>query len=315
MSSGILPKAFVWRRLHSLTGLWLVGFLILHLLTNSQAALFLGEDGSGFIKAVNSINDLPYTQAVELIFIALPFIVHMYWGVIYLATGEWNSFPTDGSKPAFPEYPRNQAYTWQRITSWILLFLIIAHVVHMRFYERPAVAHYDAQKVFMMPISSDPGVYPVAERLGVTLYTPEQVNNKIEILKKKLPPLSSRETAEALLNNQEHRQIEEQISALEAHSLNAGQLLALSPTFGTSELMMLRDAFKSPLMNVLYSLLVISACFHGFNGLWTFMITWGVTLSPRSQGMMRLFSYSLMLLITFLGLAAVWGTYWINLKQ
>lgn len=36
-----LPSAFIWRRAHSLTGLWLVLFLIEHLLTNSQAALFL----------------------------------------------------------------------------------------------------------------------------------------------------------------------------------------------------------------------------------------------------------------------------------
>lgn len=315
MAAQLLPKAFIWRRLHSLTGLWLVGFLILHLVTNSQAALFIGEDGSGFIRAVNSINDLPYITIVELGLIALPFVVHMYWGVIYLRTGMMNSFSTDGSKPALPEYPRNQAYSWQRITSWILLVLIIAHVIHMRFYERPAEAHHKATKVFMMPVSNEPGIYPVSERLGVTLYTPEQVDQEIETLQKRLPPLSSQYSAEALLKNQEHERIEEQIDALKEYPLQKDQLLALSPTFGTSELLMLREAFKSPLMIVLYSMLVISACFHAFNGLWTFMITWGATLSARSQGRMLYFAYSLMCVIAFLGLAAVWGTYWINLTQ
>lgn len=315
MTSKAIPKEFIWRRLHSLTGLWLVGFLILHLLTNSQAALWVGEDGHGFINAVNSINDLPYREALEIFLIAMPFLTHMYLGIIYLFTGKWNSFPTDGSKPSLPEYPRNQAYTWQRITSWILLFLITGHVIQMRFYDRPIESQVGAKKDYYMPVYDDPGVHPLAERLDFALYTPEQVKREIAVLEATLPPLSSEETPEALLQNQEHYQRQERMEALAAFPLQKGELLTQSLSFGTAELLMLRDVFKSPIMVALYTVLVLSACFHAFNGLWTFMITWGVTLSQRSQWGMRLFAYGLMLLIAFLGLAAVWGTYWINLKQ
>ena len=57
-----IPKEFIRRRAHSLMGLWLVLFLIEHLFTNSQAALLIGDNGSGFVKAVNALKSLPYFQ-------------------------------------------------------------------------------------------------------------------------------------------------------------------------------------------------------------------------------------------------------------
>ena len=61
-----IPKAFLWRRLHSIAGLWLVIFIISHLFTNSQAALLIGDDGQGFINAVNAIHNLPYLPLIEI---------------------------------------------------------------------------------------------------------------------------------------------------------------------------------------------------------------------------------------------------------
>ena len=87
-----LPKAFIWRRLHSLTGLWLVIFLIEHLLTNSQAALWIGDDGSGFVRGVNLIKSLPYLRAIEIFLLGMPIVLHLIWGIIYLRTGDANSF-------------------------------------------------------------------------------------------------------------------------------------------------------------------------------------------------------------------------------
>ena len=123
-----IPNAFLWRRAHSLTGLWLVIFLIEHLLTNSQAALWIGDNGLGFIQAVNSLKELPHLQAIEIFLLGVPLLVHGLWGVKYLMTSKMNSFASDGSSPSLPQYPRNRAYTWQRITSWILLVGIAAHV-------------------------------------------------------------------------------------------------------------------------------------------------------------------------------------------
>src|SRR5262249_14087387 len=156
---------FIWRRAHSLTGIWLVLFLIEHLLLNSQAALFIGDDGSGFISGVNFIRDLPYLPVIELGLLGIPFLVHGIWGVKYLLTGKFNSFPTDGSSPSLPQYPRNHAYTWQRITSWILLVGITAHVIHMRFIEYPTSSKINSQKFYMIRLNKDDGLKTLSQRL------------------------------------------------------------------------------------------------------------------------------------------------------
>jgi succinate dehydrogenase / fumarate reductase cytochrome b subunit len=78
---------------------------------------------------------------------------------------------------------------------------------------------------------------------------------------------------------------------------------------------MVRETFKSPVMMVFYTIFVLAACFHAFNGLWTFMITWGVTLSDRSQKLMLVISTILMLIVTFLGLATIYLTYYVNLRH
>lgn len=309
-----LPKAFVWKRLHSLAGLWLVLFLIVHLLANSQAALFIGDSGSGFVKAVNDIHSLPYLPVIEIVLLAIPFIIHIFWGIQYLQSGEINSHKTDGRAPALPEYPRNHAYTWQRITSWILLFLITAHVVQMRFLESPASAAKGTETFYMTRVNADMGIYPLSERLGVTLYDTNQVAAEQEKMSK-LHFDSSHVTPQELVEAQKFNQEQKWIRALTERPLQAGQVIAVSNNFGTAELLMVRESFKRPEMLLLYTVLVLSACFHAFNGLWTFCITWGVTLSVRSQKLMRIVSTGLMFLITFLGLAAIWGTYWLNLKQ
>ena len=105
------------------------------------------------------------------------------------------------------------------------------------------------------------------------------------------------------------------VQALERKPLRDVEVVASADNFGTAELLMVRDTFKMPFMIVLYTLLVLAACFHGFNGLWTFMISWGVTLNERSQRLMRKVSTALMLIVGALGLSAVWLTYWINLKS
>lgn len=311
-----IPGAFIWRRAHSLTGLWLVLFLMEHLFTNSQAALFIGEDGKGFVNAVNFLKNLPYLPVIEMVLLGIPFLIHGIWGIRYLLTAQYNSFSTDGTTPALPQYKRNQAYTWQRITSWILLVGIVAHVIHMRFLEYPTSASLNGQDFYMSRVEADSGVYPLSKRLGFEMYTQQQIQEKKE--KISLAPLISiqhESNPKELVLVQE--QIEEQkwIAAAEKWSLKEGQVIAVSPSFGVAELLIVRDTFKSPTMILLYTGLVLAACFHAFNGLWTGMITWGITLTARSQMLMRSFAVSLMILITLLGLAAIWGTYWVNLRN
>lgn len=311
----LLPKAFVWRRLHSLAGLWLVAFLIIHLLANSQAALLVGENGSGFIKAANDIRNLPFLPVLEIVLLGIPFAIHIFWGVKYLFTGEFNSYLSDGSKPALPEYPRNHAYTWQRITSWILLLLITAHVIQMRFMEAPTSAQKGSQKYYMVRLEADSGLYPLSERLNVALYDPQQVADAGRLENFSHSPLPKAASPQELVQVQRRQQEQEWLAVLQARPIKKGQVIAMSKDFGTAELLMVRETFKMPLMSILYTILVLSACFHGFNGIWTFMITWGISLSQPAQRVMRTVANILMAAITLLGLAAIWGTYWLNLKQ
>ena len=173
-----IPKAFIWRRLHSLMGLWLVLFLMEHLLTNSQAALWLGDNGQGFVSMVNALHNLPYLQVIEVGLLGIPLLIHMIWGVQYLLTGKKNSGRSDGSVPHIPS-SRNRAYTWQRITSWILLVCLIGHVVKFRFLEYPEKV-FDGQKTsYLIPISMDEGLKTLSKRLDVTLYDAAAIDQEV----------------------------------------------------------------------------------------------------------------------------------------
>lgn len=321
------PRPFIWRRLHSLTGLFLVLYLFFHLFTNSQAALFFGDDGKGFIHEVNAIHNLPYLIFIELFLLGLPFAVHMVWGIRYLLTSEPNSRQTDGTTPSLPEYGRNRAYTWQRITSYLLLIGIIAHVVHMRILHYPTEAKIGSQERYMIRLNADPGLYTVADRLGVQLFDAEGV----ERLAQTSPALVSESSIgqndalnsdptakESIRKRIEEQRLDQQYQLLkdfQENPLAAGQVVAVANSFALPVLLMVRQVFQSLFMALLYTLFVLAACFHAFNGLWTGLITWGVTVNGRIQHISLLVCWALMALTAFLGIAAIWGTYWINLRD
>ncbi len=282
-----IPTPFIWRRVHSLMGLWLVIYLTEHLLVNSQAALWIGDDGHGFVRLVNLLESLPYLQVVEVVLIGIPLLIHAVWGIKRIFVAKRNSGKSDGSKPSLGEYSRNRAFTWQRITSWVLLFGIIAHVVQMRFLDFPKKAVLNYQEQSMVKVNFDEGLYTLAPRLGVKLYS----SSEIEQIEKS----SWQET-------------------LSSFHLKKNQVVAVSATPGTAMLLTLRDTFKNPILAVLYTIFVLAAAFHAFNGFWTFLITWGVILSMPSQKSMTKVALVGVLVLSFLGLAAIWGSYWINLR-
>lgn len=311
-----IPRDFIWRRAHSLTGLWLVLFLIEHLLTNSQAALFIGDDGSGFVSAVNFLKGLPYLPIIEMFLLGIPFLIHGIWGIRYLLTAKYNTLPTDGSSPSLPQYTRNQAYTWQRITSWILLFGILAHVIHMRFIDYPTSAKLNAEHLYISRVEADDGLYTLSKRLNFDIYNSQELQEiKQNLMSQPKIQLNADSKPEELIAAQKQLEEEAWVAAVEKWPLKENQRITISPNFGVAELLLVRDTFKSPTMLFLYTGLVLAACFHAFNGLWTFMISWGITLTARSQQLMRTLATALMVIVTFLGLAAIWGTYWFNLTH
>jgi succinate dehydrogenase / fumarate reductase cytochrome b subunit len=258
-----IPKPFIMRRLHSILGLWLVVFLFEHLLINSQAALYFFDEGTSFIRMVNQLEELPYLPLIEIVFLGLPFLIHGVWGALYLRTAKMNAHQTDGSSPSLHQYKRNRAYSWQRITAWILVPLIFLHVLQMRFLDRPEAIVKAQETWFKLQVQEDAGLRSVVGRL------------KGEIV-----------------------------------DIDAGVAQVVLPDAGSAIFLMVRETFKSPIMVILYSIFVIVACYHAFNGLWTFMITWGITLTRRSQRRMRTITNVLMTITTILGLMAAWGVYW-----
>lgn len=323
------PGAFVHRRLHSFLGIWLVLFLIEHLLTNSEAALFFGADGEGFINMVNFIHSLPYLPLIEVALLLIPFSFHIVLGIKYLHTMRQNAYGNDPSKPLLKENRRNHAYTWQRITSWLLVLLIILHVGQMRFLKYPESVRLGSEEYFLVKAKEDPGLPTLSARLGVVAYPLSAIaieRRNFEIEKKAretatqakeaiVSLFTGQETEErASLLRQELQQKEQFVEALESFSINHEEVVLSAKSMGTAILMNVRETFKSPLMLILYSFFVLAAVFHASNGVFTFAVTWGICLSERGQRIFEKVSFALMALLGFLGLIAIWGTYLINLK-
>ena len=114
-------RAFLLRRLHSLSGVLPVGvFLVVHLWTNASA---LGGR-EPFDHAVDEIQKLPFLPLVEVVGVILPLAFHALFGV-YLAT---KGRPNVGHYP----YARSWAYLFQRITGGIALLFVLVHLWELR---------------------------------------------------------------------------------------------------------------------------------------------------------------------------------------
>lgn len=309
-------------------GLWLVLFLMEHLLTNSQAALLLGDNARGFVEAVNWLHNLPYLQVIEIVLLGVPIALHAVWGVHYALQAKTNSRRTDGSTPDMHQYGRNKAFTWQRLTSWILLVGIILHVAKFRFIEYPDSINMGDKSAYFVTVSVDKGLYTVASRMGAELYGREQIQEQMHDIESRRAEQTLLEVAGSLNAHatydpqqqmivtaaQTYQQKRAWVDLLKRQKLKANEVVAVTKDFGTATLLTVRDTFKHPIYVVLYTIFVLAACFHAFNGFWTFLITWGVVLKVSAQqGALKL-AWGLMALLAFLGLAAIWGTYFLNLK-
>lgn len=320
MPEKILPRAYVNRRFHSLAGVWLVLFLLEHLITNSQAALYIGNWGQGFVKMVNDIHDLPYLQAVEILFLGFPILFHAGLGIKYLFTSKLNSFQREKHGPKLSRYSRNHGFAWQRLTSWILLLGLVLHVIQMRFMQYPlSVNGGIGQNYYMVRVEMDPGLYNVAARLDAHIYNQTQIEREQQNLLAYGQKSNTSDENELPEMQKAHNQmmsqvLSEYVTKLSKKTLKPNEVVAATQSFGVATLLTVRQVFKSPLMMILYTLFVIAACYHAFNGLWTACISWGITLSARSQQIMRYIAVAFTIGLALLGLAAIWLTYLVNLR-
>jgi len=122
VASTAVNRDFLFRRLHTLSGVIPVGlFLLEHLFTNVTVTL-----GPGFYNsAVNTIQHIPFLHVVEFVFIFLPLLYHGVFGLYVAYTAGYNN--------AQYGWARNQLFAWQRITGVITFVFVIYHLWTTRF--------------------------------------------------------------------------------------------------------------------------------------------------------------------------------------
>lgn len=65
---------------------------------------------------------------------------------------------------------------------------------------------------------------------------------------------------------------------------------------------MMADILSSPFMFVFYVIGVISTIFHFANGLWSFLVSWGITVSPRSQVISTYFTIGVFVVLSIVAI-------------
>ncbi|NIK11128.1 succinate dehydrogenase cytochrome b558 subunit [Alkalibacillus almallahensis] len=68
---------------------------------------------------------------------------------------------------------------------------------------------------------------------------------------------------------------------------------------------LMADILSSPFMFWFYIIGVISAVFHFANGLWSFCVTWGLTVTPKSQKFVTYVTLGVFVIFTYMGIASL----------
>jgi succinate dehydrogenase / fumarate reductase, cytochrome b subunit len=127
MRAGVPPlragegRSFLWRRLHSLSGIFPVGaFLLEHFISNA----FATNGPPAYTDEVKFLTGIPFLVWVEVLFIYIPIAYHSLYGFWIWYRGESN----------VGEYPfiGNWGYMLQRWSGAILFFYIVWHTATMR---------------------------------------------------------------------------------------------------------------------------------------------------------------------------------------
>jgi succinate dehydrogenase / fumarate reductase cytochrome b subunit len=115
-------NSFLWRRLHSLSGIVPVGaFLVEHFISNAYAT----NGPHAYATQIKFLNSLPFVDFLEWGLIYLPILYHALYGIYIWARGSSNlvSYPWTG----------NWLYSAQRWTGVITFAYMIQHVWFLRF--------------------------------------------------------------------------------------------------------------------------------------------------------------------------------------
>ena len=115
-------SSFIWRKLHSLSGIVPIGaFLLEHILSNFEAL----KGPAAYAAQVKFLNSLPLVRALEWTFIFIPILYHGLYGVYIWLRGQ--------SNVVYYPWAGNWMYVAQRWTGIISFAYIIQHVLRQRF--------------------------------------------------------------------------------------------------------------------------------------------------------------------------------------
>ncbi len=70
---------------------------------------------------------------------------------------------------------------------------------------------------------------------------------------------------------------------------------------------MMADIFSNPAMVIFYAIGILSAVFHFSNGIWSFLVHWGITVGPRSQRMATYLTMGIFVVVSYIGLRAMFA--------
>ena len=147
-SSFLERHHFLFRRLHSLSGVVPIGaFLLVHLTTNASVVWGTVNQVHGdvhggaatFQHEVNFIHSLPFLLLIEIFVLWLPIAFHAGFGIYYAVSGRPNT--------KHYRYGGNFRYVLQRATAWFGLLFILYHVGTLRWgFSRliPGHMHWEA---------------------------------------------------------------------------------------------------------------------------------------------------------------------------
>ncbi|PPA71576.1 succinate dehydrogenase cytochrome b558 subunit [Jeotgalibacillus proteolyticus] len=73
----------------------------------------------------------------------------------------------------------------------------------------------------------------------------------------------------------------------------------------TVDFNMMEAILADPFMLAFYIAGVVSTTFHFANGLWSFLVTWGITISPRSQRISTYATLGIFVVLSIIGIRAI----------
>ncbi|MDU2137348.1 MAG: succinate dehydrogenase, partial [Staphylococcus warneri] len=68
---------------------------------------------------------------------------------------------------------------------------------------------------------------------------------------------------------------------------------------------MMHEYLHNPVWAIIYIVCVIAVVFHFSNGLWSFLVTWGILQSKKSQRVFTWVSLIVFLIISYIGVSAI----------